>query len=87
METRRQDDGRRYGTVNGVFAGVFRRGTYGYMDALGYSLSVSSVSDLKLIEYLGLPPSTLDQGTRSRRLPLRHSRSRRQITNVRRTTP
>ena len=58
--------GRRYGTVNGVFTGVFRRGTYGHMDAFGYSLSVSSVSDLELIDHLGLPPSTLNVETRSK---------------------
>jgi hypothetical protein len=48
------------GTVNGVFAGVFHsNGSYGHLGAYQHELLVGSVSDLKVVDRLGLPPSRL----------------------------
>lgn len=57
----------RDGTVNGVFTGVFHaNGAYGHLGAFRHELLVTSVSDLKVVDRLGLSRFSLSAETRKK---------------------
>jgi hypothetical protein len=54
-------------TANGLFTGVFQfGGNYGHLEAYPSQIILKSVSDLELVDRVGLSPSQLSSSAREK---------------------